>query len=140
MIDTPCRCADLAAIHGLFAEYGRLLDARDAEGWAALFAPDGCWDGGDAYGAIAGRDSLVDFIRREFADTPPCAHMLGTPAVVIADDGGRATAWSRWLLLEQDGALPKPTLCGSYADRLVKLDGVWRFQLRAVSLTLPAAA
>jgi hypothetical protein len=136
----PCRCADLEGIHRLLAEYGRLLDARDAEGWAALFAPDGCWDGGDTYGMIAGHDRLADFIRSEFAGTAPCAHMFGTPAIAIAADGAHATAWSRWLLIEEESGTLRPALCGSYSDRLVKLGDGWRFDLRVVALTLPTAA
>ncbi|MBO9604165.1 MAG: nuclear transport factor 2 family protein [Novosphingobium sp.] len=138
--DTRCRCADLEAIRRLHSDYGRLLDARDAEGWAALFAPEGSWIGGEAYGVISGRAELAAFIRREFSAAPPCAHMLGNAAIMPSADGTWATAWSRWLLLEQDGRGMRPALCGSYADRLVRLPDGWRFERRDVTLDLPRQA
>lgn len=128
---------DAEAIRTLLSDYGRLLDARDGEAWAALFAPDGEWVGGERYGVVSGRRDLAAFVVRAFADAPPCVHMLGNMAV--STDGDRATAWSRWLLVEQreDGAL-HIALAGSYADRLVRLDEGWRFARREVRLDLPA--
>ena len=38
--------ADRAAIHALLVEYGRTLDARDFEGFAALFAAEGVYVAG----------------------------------------------------------------------------------------------
>jgi len=127
---------DAEAIRCLLSDYGRLLDARDWDAWAALFTPDGQWIGGD-YGVIGGRDALVAFGRREFDGTPPCVHMLSNMAV--RPDGDRATAWSRWLVVEQqgDGTL-RITLAGSYADELVRLAEGWRFARRTATLDLPA--
>ena len=128
---------DAEAIRRLLSDYGRLLDARDSAGWATLFAPDGEWVGGDVYGVIAGRDNLSRFISSTFVDTPPCVHMLGNMAIEV--DGDRATAWSRWLLIEQrDGGLHM-SLAGSYSDRLVRLDEGWRFACREVNLDLAPA-
>jgi len=127
---------DAEAIRCLLSDYGRLLDARDWEGWAALFAPDGAWVGGP-YGEVAGHAALIAFGRREFSDAPPCVHMLSNMAIRPA--GERATAWSRWLVIEQapDGTL-RTIQAGSYADRLVKLAGQWRFARREATLDLPA--
>ncbi|MBT2189103.1 nuclear transport factor 2 family protein [Sphingobium nicotianae] len=127
---------DTEAIRCLLSDYGRLIDARDWEGWASLFTPDGAWVGGP-YGEIQGREALIMFGKREFDGTPPCVHMLSNMAV--RPDGARATAWSRWLLIEQraDGTL-RPALAGSYADQLVRLAEGWRIQRREATLDLPA--
>ena len=126
---------DAEAISGLLSRYGRLLDARDYAGWAALFAPEGEWVGGDLYGIISGRDALLAFATREFAGTPPCVHIFGNMAVEIDGDG--ATAWSRWMLVEQRAEGLTIALAGSYADALVRLDEGWRFARREVTLDLP---
>jgi 3-phenylpropionate/cinnamic acid dioxygenase small subunit len=127
---------DAEAIRSLMSAYGRMLDLRDYEGWADLFAPGGQWVGGDVYGAISGRADLLAFVTREFASTPPCVHMLGNMAIDL--DGDRATAWSRWLLIEQapDGGM-RMALAGSYSDALVRLPDGWRFARREVALDLP---
>ena len=39
----PDRGEDRAEIHGLLVDYGRTLDARDFDGFAALFARDGVY-------------------------------------------------------------------------------------------------
>ncbi len=119
------------------AEYGRLLDLRDALGWASLFAPDGEWIGGDHYGVISGRPALAEFVAREFAGTPPCVHIFSNFSITIASEGASASCWSRWLLLEQGADGIRPALAGSYSDDLIKLPEGWRFRRRDVALDLP---
>jgi len=121
----------------LLSDYGRLLDLRDGAGWAALFTQDGEWIGGEHYGVIAGRERLTQFVAEEFANAPPCIHLFGNHAIDLDDSGMAATAWSRWLLVEQRGADLKIALAGSYSDELVKQDGGWRFARREVTLDLP---
>ncbi len=133
-----CLCGETEAIKRLFAEYGRLLDLRDAQGWAALFAPDGQWIGGEQYGVIEGRGDLAAFVTREFSDAPPCVHMFGNFAITVDDSGERASSWSRWMLLELGADGLRAALAGSYSDRLVRLPEGWRFARRDVALDLPA--
>lgn len=139
--NTHSESDDTRAIMRLLSDYGRLLDLRDGPAWAALFAQDGEWVGGDHYGIIAGREKLAEFVAREFAGTPPCVHMLGNYAIEV--DGERASAWSRWLLIEQGAEQHAGTLrlalAGSYSDTLARLDGEWRFRRREVTLDLPAS-
>ncbi len=130
------------AIRRLMAEYGRLLDLKDAPGWAALFAPDGEWIGGERYGVIAGRAALAAFVEREFAATPPCVHIFGSIAITMR--GRDATAWSRWMLIEQrenggesDTGL-RIAIAGSYSDIIVPTPEGWRFKRREVTADLPA--
>jgi len=126
---------DAEAIRSLLSTYGRMLDARDYIAWAALFTPDGAWHGGDAYGLIKGRDDLARFATREFAGTPPCIHIFGSIAVEV--EGDAASAWSRWMLIEQRPEGLTIALAGSYADQLVRLPEGWRFLHRRVALDLP---
>jgi len=116
----PCTCGDIEAIKRLCAEYGRMLDLRDAQGWAELFAPEGEWVGGELYGVIAGRAKLATFVAREFAATPPSVHMFGNFSITVDESGVEAANWSRWMLLEQGEGGIRAALAGSYTDRLVK--------------------
>lgn len=135
-----CPCEDVESIKRLCSEYGRLLDLRDAQGWADLFAPEGEWVGGELYGVISGRDRLAAFVTKEFAATPPCVHMIGNFSITLSDDGKEATSWSRWMLVEQGEGGLRAALAGHYTDRLVKLPQGWRFQRREVAVDLPAGA
>lgn len=137
---SACPCGDIEAIRRLCAEYGRLLDRRDAQGWAELFAPEGEWVGGELYGVIAGRADLAAFMAREFANTPPCVHMFGNFSITVDESGTEAANWSRWILLEQGEGGIRAALAGSYTDRLVKLREGWRFKRREVAVDLPAEA
>jgi 3-phenylpropionate/cinnamic acid dioxygenase small subunit len=123
------------AIRKLLAEYGRLLDARDPHGWAALFGNDGEWVGGTRYGAISGPDALARFVSDEFGSTPPSVHIFGNMAIDV--DGDAATAWSRWMLLEQAGDGVKIVLAGHYDDKLRRTPAGWRFARREVHVDLP---
>jgi ketosteroid isomerase-like protein len=127
---------DFEQIRKLLAEYGRLLDARDPHGWAALFGEDGEWVGGTRYGAISGPDALARFVSDEFGATPPSVHIFGNMAIEV--DGDTATAWSRWMLLEEDGAGGvRIVLAGHYDDRLRRTRDGWRFARREVHVDLP---
>ena len=96
--------ADAEEIRWLIAEYGRLLDLRDAAGFAALFTADGEWVGGTRYGVIAGHAALARFVSQGFGSTLPSVHLVGSTAIKL--EGAEASAWSRWILLEEaDGAV-----------------------------------
>ena len=129
------RTDDAENIRGLIAEYGRLLDLKDTAGLAALFAPGGEWVGGTRYGVIAGREALARFLEREFGASPPSVHLVGSTAVKVEPVG--ATAWSRWMLLEEAGGAIRISLAGSYDDRLSRTSEGWRFQRREVRVDLP---
>ncbi len=137
-VGSTCSCGDIEAIKRLCAEYGRLLDLRDEQGWAELFAPDGEWVGGELYGVISGRADLAAFVAREFANTPPSVHMFGNFSITVDESGTEAASWSRWMLLEQGEGAIRTALAGSYTDRLVKQPEGWRFKRREVEVDLPA--
>jgi uncharacterized protein (TIGR02246 family) len=126
---------DAEQIRKLLAEYGRLLDARDPHGWAALFGDDGEWVGGTRYGAISGREALARFVADEFGTTPPSVHIFGNMAIEV--DGDSATAWSRWMLLEHGDGGIRIMLAGHYDDRLRRTHDGWRFTRREVHVDLP---
>ena len=129
---------DGEAIRRLLAEYGRLLDLRDGKSWAALFTPDGEWVGGERYGVISGHVALCEFVLREFAAAPPCVHIFGNMAITAK--GESATAWSRWMLLEQAGNGLQISLAGSYSDIITCTPEGWRFRRREVTVDLPDSA
>lgn len=126
---------DAEQIRKLLAEYGRLLDARDPHGWAALFGDDGEWVGGTRYGAIAGPAALARFVAEEFGATPPSVHIFGNMAIDVVGD--TATAWSRWMLLEEGPDGLRIVLAGHYDDSLRRTPAGWRFARREVRVDLP---
>lgn len=65
----------------LVAEYARLLDARDAGGWTALFTDRGVVRIGESR-RFEGAEALAGFLAR----TPRGVHVPGVPTVEGAED------------------------------------------------------
>ena len=51
---------------------------------------------------------------------------------VTALDGGEATAKSNYLVMVEGPDGPVPSVCGTYADRLVRTSGGWKFRRRGL--------
>ena len=51
---------EIRRLRYLYCEYGNLYDA---ERFAALFAPDAIWDGGDAFGRQEGLEQIEQMVR-----------------------------------------------------------------------------
>jgi uncharacterized protein (TIGR02246 family) len=144
MEDTAARLArieDIEAIRLLLTDYGRTLDGRDAEGFAALFAVEGEWIATGHF--VEGRDAIRAMIERLLANSKAegQSHLLTNYTIEV--DQGMATAMSRFYVVAPaaDGA-PRIRLSGRYDDLLVREDGKWRFLRRTLTheLRLPAAA
>lgn len=116
----------------LSADYCRLLDGRDAEGWSRLFTADGRLDLGRRQ--VVGRETL-----REFAAASPAGvHMAGPMAV--DDDQGEITSESPFVFVNaRTGAV----LAGYYRDRLAWHEDRLVFVVRGIDIRVsppPAAA
>ena len=125
----------LLAIQSLKARYGQLVDqrfsagavvdadtlARVAEGVAALFTPDGVWDGGPGLGSVTGRAAIAARLRQPTLTFS--RHFFVNPRIDL--EGGTATA--RWDLLSPcrgaDGT--SYWMCGYEDDEYAYIDGVW---------------
>lgn len=123
------------AIQALKARYGALVDQRFSAGTvvdaaaladvadavAALFAPDGVWDGGPGLGRAQGRPAIAARLRAPTLDFS--RHFFLNPRIDVDGD----TATGRWDLLSPcrrtDGT--SYWMCGYEDDRYVHVDGRW---------------
>jgi SnoaL-like domain len=122
-------------LQALKARYGELVDQRYAFGRvvdratleriadsvAALFTPDGSWDGGSVLGTAKGRLAIAS---RLLSPTLSFSrHLFVKPQIRVDGD----SAWARWDLLcpcsRPDGT--SYFMCGFEDDEYVRTDGVW---------------
>jgi hypothetical protein len=130
-------------IHALKARYAELVDRRFSKGKlvdqdtltgiageiSELFTPDGVWDGGPGLGVATGRTAIIDRLERPTLTFS--RHLFVKPAIAVHGDHATAT----WDLLcpcqRQDGA--SFWMCGSEADRYVRVDGSWLHESMALT-------
>jgi len=130
----PDTLDDHEAIERLLMEYGRAVDNRDWAAFAALFAPDGEWQG--AQGAYHGPEQIQQSMQKVFsspaaaADIPKGSnfHVMTNPIIDVKGD--HAMASSRFIFYKMEHGKPVATVAGRYEDTLIRIDGVWKFQQR----------
>jgi len=133
--------ADRAAIHELLVDYGSTLDARDFDGFAALFAKDGVYVAGSGAGA-SGKDA-GEMMRKVFAGNAmgfkePNFHVFFNEVVTLdGPDRAHATSMSFYVVPNEQNR-PEPVLMARYHDDLVREDGKWKFARREVESLIPA--
>jgi uncharacterized protein (TIGR02246 family) len=136
------RAEDQLAIQRVITDYSRFIDARDYDGYAALFAREGVWQNGNTVrrGAAEIKAMLVGL----FGTPPPGFVNAGDYHLVsnieVNVDGDRATARSRHLLVMRgpDGS-PTPELAGFYEDEFVREDGQWKILRRVDNPVMPTS-
>jgi len=130
------RLEDRDAIHQLFVDYGRYLDAGDFAAYAGLFAEDGEVKLGPM-GRASGRDEIRELMTRTLTDQLGTSfHIISSPQVVL--DGDSATASTMWTVIHHAPSGPQVTMVGRHEDVLVRdPDGRWRIRLRRGLLDLP---
>jgi uncharacterized protein (TIGR02246 family) len=133
------RLEDRDAIHQLFIDYGRHLDAGDWDSYASLFADDGEVLLGPM-GRAKGRDNIRELMAKVLTPRLGTAfHIISSPAVTVAGD--RAESEVMWTVVERDpDGAPRLTMVGRHRDDLRKVDGRWCIQRRAGFVDLPSAA
>lgn len=78
---------DERAIARLIASYGPLVDIGDAEGVAALWAPEGSYDVGDwVMSSRAEVAAMVDSEAHQGLIRRGCCHFFGPPVVTVTGD------------------------------------------------------
>ena len=134
MGEHPVSAEDRQAILDLCAAYNWRTDTGDARGVAALFTPDGAWDGPP--GRYEGTDAIVEFNER--------IHELIRGAMHFNDnhqfegDGDRIRhRCSSALHIPSEGGVQIQLM--TYEDTLVQVDGAWRFAERINRNFDPAA-
>ena len=129
---------DREAIHVLLRDYGRTLDARDFDGFAALFAADAEYVSGTTVrGPAAIGQSLKDIMgRNPLGFREPNFHLFFNEVIDV--QGDRATSTSQSLfVVPGERNTPEPALMASYEDVLVREGGRWKFLKRVVRGNIP---
>ena len=130
--------AEQLAIQHLMNQYCHLVDRGSVEEIAALFSEDGVLlplhEGEDRIvGRAAIRAWYRDYDDRVRANRRHRRHRITVPFVIV--DGDRATAQSYLdssAVLIDEGVIN--VSAGRYDDELVKVDGQWLFQERAIHI------
>jgi len=130
---------DTEAIRTLLLDYGRLLDARDFDGYAKLFVDEsGEWIGADGI-HLQGREAIQTWLEKNIGGSRGPArnhHLLTNPVINI--DGDKATALSKcYFVMSGENNNPDLALSGHYEDMLVRVRGRWLFQRRVVYGDIP---
>ena len=138
----PDRGEDRAAIHHLLVNYGRTLDTRDFDGFAALFARDGVYlAGGSGAEPLSGAQA-GEAMRRTFAENAlgfagPNYHLFFNETVDFSGpDSAEARSQSLYMVPGEDGA-PRAAMMAQYDDALVREGGRWKFDRRVVRGLIP---
>ncbi len=141
---------DRNEMQGLMWRYVRALDSWDAEGYAAVFTPDGQFGSGER--AVKGRDALRKMVsdlkkgREERAAKgeaqAPMHHIITNPHVEFIDKD-HARYYAYWMTVfgsparqgESQGqpTPPRVAAAGRSIDELVRVDGKWLIKTRDVA-------
>lgn len=122
---------DYIDIQQLYARYNHTLDSGDAEGYAALFTPDGSFNNN------VGHDALVQFVKNRTAGD--LRHWNTNLLITPTPDGADGTVYLMFLNV----STRPPTLANNaakYTDSMVKTPQGWRFKKRQTRPEGPAAA
>jgi uncharacterized protein (TIGR02246 family) len=139
----PDRGEDRAEIHGLLIEYGRTLDARDFDRFAALFTRDGVYVAGASGAEPLSGAEVGEAMRRTFAENAlgfaePNYHLFFNETVAFTGpDTATAASQSLYMVPGEDGA-PRAAMMAQYDDELVREGGSWKFARRVVRGLMPA--
>jgi len=135
------RVEDELAIKRVVLEYAVRLDARDFDGYVALFAKDGTWQNGTT--VKHGRDEIRQMLVGIYGNPQP--GYVNTDSyrivsnVLVDIDGDHATAHSRQLtIMRGENGTPTPRLSGIYDDELVREDCEWKILHRIDRTIMPS--
>lgn len=128
-----------ADIEQLAYKYVFALDWRDAEAYAAAFAPDGVLTYGG--GQAVGRQQIAQMVKtmrdREMGRLKEgetgqgnghAKHFISSMVIDVSEDGTRAVAQATWM--QVSGVEPRIAAHGHYVDTLVKINGEWLYSSR----------
>ena len=120
------------SIRRTLALYAHRHDGRDADGYADLFASDGCFIGANRQ--HRGRAAVKAFIAEHYRTQPAdrrTKHMCANSLVDVTGDTGAAT--TDFVAYERLGDGPwQVHTVGQYQDRLIREADMWRFVERRV--------
>lgn len=122
--------ADWLAICNVKADYCRLLDTKDWEGWKRLFTDDVEVDTTGSGGELTrGRDAFVDSVSKSLA-TAKTAHQVHSPLIEIEGDEAHVVWAMQDRVVWEGRAL---TGYGHYTERYVRTDEGWKIARQALT-------
>jgi hypothetical protein len=115
---------DRVAIATLLDRHQVYIDAKNAEGYASLYAPDGRYESpfGKGEGTAAIRKMFEDSAASGF--TKGKRHMSGPASIELRGD--EATAVAYYWVAETEKFPPVIVATGAYTDKLKRIDGRWK--------------
>jgi uncharacterized protein (TIGR02246 family) len=139
----PDRGEDRAEIHHLLVDYGRTLDARDFDGFAALFAHDGVYVAGGSGATPLSGEQAGEAMRRTFAENAlgfaePNYHLFFNETVAFTGPDSASAGSQSLYMVPGEGGAPRAAMMAQYDDQLVREDGHWKFARRVVHGQMPA--
>jgi hypothetical protein len=118
--------SDKDAIRELLHLYCFHMDEGRFSDLAALFAADGEWIA--PYRSARGPTAIAAWLTESVPPSPRRMHYVMNSVIAVAADG--ATAKSNYLVMVEGTDGPVPSVCGTYADILVRDVEGWRFRRR----------
>ncbi|RMF11565.1 MAG: nuclear transport factor 2 family protein [Alphaproteobacteria bacterium] len=119
------RLEDRAEIRELVSRYGFVIDDRDVDGIADLFATDATFRSQDAVLGARGRDAIINQFHQRFSVLGMTHHFTHDHIIAFDDDDHAHGLVSSHAELVRNGV---PMLVAlRYADKYVREDGRWRF-------------
>jgi uncharacterized protein (TIGR02246 family) len=130
------RLEDLEEIRQSLIDYGELLDARDLDAWAILWAEDG--EFAMSTGRVAkGRQAIRDMLGAVIANsTQSVLHMEINPRITL--DGDQAASTMLYAVARtQDDGLTRVIWLGHHHSRHVRTADGWKISYRRNTVDLP---
>lgn len=134
---------DRQQIEELLWRYARTLDSADADGYAAVYTPDGEFSAGST--SLKGREALRKFVadlkqtrqdRLAKGENPGATlHMTANHHIAFTGPDS-ATVHSYWLTMFPGSGAQNPDRLGAVGravDQLVRVDGKWLIKVRNVA-------
>jgi ketosteroid isomerase-like protein len=117
-------------------DYGELLDLRDLDAWAELWALDGEFE--MSTGRLAtGRAAIKDMLGAILATNPePVMHLEINPRIAIDGDAASSTMMFGVARTQDDG-LTRLVWCGHHHSRHARTPDGWKITYRRNAVDLP---
>ncbi|HEY4333020.1 MAG TPA: nuclear transport factor 2 family protein [Ilumatobacteraceae bacterium] len=130
------RLEDLQEITQLLVDYGELLDLRDLDGFAALWAEDAEFVMSTGRSAM-GRAAIREMLAAVMARSPAAAmHIETNPRIHLDGDAATSTIMYAAAFTQSDG-LARVTMLGHHHDDLVRTPDGWKIKRRRNVVNLP---
>lgn len=127
---------DRAEILQSLVDYGELLDTRDLDAWAELWAEDGEFEMSSGKTA-QGRDAIKAMLAAVMANNPPAVvHMEMNPRITLDGDTASSTMLYGVGRTQEDG-LTRVIWFGHHYSRHTRTPDGWKIQYRRNTVDLP---